>query len=130
VSSGQGVHRICDLDIEKYRCITPDISVREVIITEERIGHIKSRHPGHFEVIAPFLKAAVQEPDYILEDTPNTGLILKAVQANGLRMQMVLRIHTSVDSPGFKNSVISAWKISESRWNNYLRNKKILYKTE
>lgn len=130
MSSGQGVHRICDLDIEKYRCITPDISVREVIITEERIGHIKSRHPGHFEVIAPFLKAAVQEPDYILEDTPNTGLILKAVQANALRMQMVLRIHTSVDSPGFKNSVISAWKISESRWNNYLRNKKILYKTE
>lgn len=79
MSSGQGVHRICDLDIEKYRCITLDISVREVIITEERIGHIKSRHPGHFEVIAPFLKAAVQEPDYILEDTPNTGLILKAV---------------------------------------------------
>lgn len=130
MNSRQGVHRICDLDVEKYRCITPDIPVQEVIITDERIAHIRSHHPGHFEVVAPFLRAAVEKPDYILEDAPNTGLVLKAFQVDGLRIQMVLRIHTSTDSPGFKNSIISAWKISESRWNNYLRNKKILYKTE
>ena len=124
------MNKICDLDIETYRCITPDIPTREVILTTERMEHIKSHHPGHFEQIAPFLKAAVEAPDYILEDAPNTGLILKAVSGNGIRLQMVLRIHTSADSPGFKNSIISAWKISESRWNNYLRNKKILYKSE
>ncbi|MCI8878441.1 MAG: hypothetical protein HFF78_05670 [Oscillospiraceae bacterium] len=124
------MNKICDLDIETYRCITPDIPTREVILTAERMEHIKSHHPGHFEQIAPFLKAAVEAPDYILEDAPNTGLILKAVSENGIRLQMVLRIHTSADSPGFKNSIISAWKISESRWNNYLRNKKILYKSE
>ena len=126
----QGINRICDLNVETYRCIAPDIPEREVVITDERIEHIKNHHPGHFEEIAPFLKAAVEFPDYILEDAPNTGLILKAITANGLRIQMVLRIHTSKDAPGFKNSVISAWKISETRWNNYLRNKKILYKSE
>lgn len=126
----QAVNRICDLDVEKYMCITSDIPEREVIITDERIAHIKDHHPGHFEEIAPYLKAAVEDPDYILEDAPNTGLILKAITVNGLRFQMVLRIHTATDSPGFKNSVISAWKISETRWNNYLRNKKILYKSE
>ena len=130
MSSRQGVHRICDLDIEKYSCITPNIPVREVIITDERIAHIRSHHPGHFEAVAPFLRVALEEPDYILEDAPNTGLILKAFQADGLRVQVVLRLHTAMDSPGFKNSIISAWRISESRWNNYLRNKKILYKTE
>ena len=124
------MNKICDLDIEKYMCVTPDISTREVIITDERIQHIREHHPGHFELIAPFLKEAVEMPDYILEDAPNTGLILKAIAENGLQMQMVPRIHTSTDSPGFKNSVISAWKISQSRWDNYLRNKKILYKSE
>ena len=83
MNSRQGVHRICDLDIEKYSCITPDIPVREVIITDERIAHIRSHHPGHFEAVAPFLRAASEEPDYILEDAPNTGLILKAFQADG-----------------------------------------------
>jgi len=124
------VDKICDLDVKIYQCITPDISTSEVVITEERIQHIKKHHPGHFEVIEPHLKAALEAPDYILKDAPNTGLILKAVMENDLRIQMVLRVHTSADSPGFKNSVISAWKISESRWKNYLRNKKVLYKSE
>lgn len=122
--------KICDLDKEIFACIAPNITTGEVIITDERIQHIKGHHPGHFEVIEPFLKAAIVSPDYILEDTSNTGLILKSVQGAGLRLQMVLRVHTATDPAGFKNSVISAWKVSEARWNNYLRNKKILYKSE
>lgn len=124
------MNKICDLDVEKYKCITVDIPTREVIITDERIEHIKSHHPGHYEAVSPFFREAIESPDYILADTPNTGLILKAVNENGLRLQMVLRIHTSKDRSGFKNSIISAWKISKTRWNNYLRNKKILYKSE
>lgn len=124
------MNKICDLDIEKYRCIAEDITTSEVIITDERIQHIRGHHPGHFEMIEPFLEAAITSPDYILEDAPNTGLILKAVETDGLRMQIVLRVHTASDAPGFKNSIISAWKISGTRWNSYLRNKKILYKSE
>ena len=125
-----GVNKVCDLDVEKYKCVTPDITTREVIITDERIQHIKDHHPGHYEEIAPFLPRAIDAPDYILEDAPRTGLILKQIEEDGLRMQVVLRLHTSSDSPQFKNSIISAWKISESRWRNYLKHKNILYKSE
>lgn len=121
---------ICDLDMELYQCVTPDIAAREVIITDERIQHIKRRHPGHFEEIEPFLRVAIESPDYILEDAIHTGLILKAIEGIDIRMYLVLRIHTSTDSPGFKNSILSAWKISDARWNNYVRNKNILYKRE
>lgn len=124
------MEKICDLDIEKYRCVSPDIRTSEVIITEERVRHIQIHHPGHFEEIGPFLEAAILSPNYILEDAPNTGLVLKWVEENGVRLQLVLRLHTSSDPNGLKNSIISAWKISESRWNNYVRNKKILYKSE
>lgn len=122
--------KICDLNMDIYKCITLDIAAEEVIITDERIRHIRRRHPGHFDEIEPFLSAAIEDPDYILEDAPYTGLILKAIEPTDSRMQLVLRLHTSADSPGFKNSVISAWKISASRWNCYLRNKNILYKKE
>lgn len=128
---GSGVHTVGHIDIETYRCITDDITTDEVIITSERIQHIQERHPGAYEKIKDFLQAALDDPDYILEDkNPNTGLILKAIKENGLRFQMVLRVHTSVDNPGFKNSIISGWDISESRWENYVNNKKILYKRE
>lgn len=118
------------IDKNIYSCITKDITTDEVIITDERITHINECHPKHLEDIKPYLQLTIQQPDYILRDSENTGLILKHIEENGLRMQIVLRIHTSTDNPKFKNSIISAWKISESRWNNYLRNKKVLYKSE
>ena len=39
-------------------------------------------------------------------------------------LQIVLRLCTSGDEHGYKNSVISCWKISERRLQNYLRNKR------
>lgn len=116
------------IDRELFRCIAEDISTDEVVITQERIEHITEHHPGQLQRISPYLHLAVAEPDYILEDrSPNTALILKEVAADGLRMQIVLRLHTAGDAPGFKNSVISAWEISGTRWMSYLRNKKVLY---
>lgn len=124
------VRKICDLDIEKYQSVSPDITTSEVVLTDERIKHIMARHPGDFEEIEPFFAEAITAPDYILKDTGKTGLVLKRVENEGVRFQMILRIHTSDDNPEYKNSVLSAWKISESRWENYIRNKKVLYKSE
>ena len=131
-NGGSDVQTVGRIHLETYRCITDDISTDEVIITSERIEHIKERHPGAFEKVKPFLEAALKTPDYILADdkNPNTGLILKLIEKDGLRIQMVIRVHTSTDAPEFKNSIISAWEISESRWNNYVNNKKVLYKRE
>lgn len=129
-SEAVAVHYIGKLDKDLYRCVTQDITTDEVIITDERIEHIKAHHPGHFEIIAPYLKEAIDMPDHILEDAADTGLILKQIETNGIRFQMVLRLHTSKDMKGFKNSIISAWKIGESRWKNYIKNKKVLYSRE
>lgn len=127
---GIDVHFVTRLDIEKYRCISNDITTDEVIITDERIQHIKEHHPGHFELIEPFLKDVLKTPQYILEDTPNTGLVLKAIKEESLNIKVVLRIHTSNDPNGFKNSIISAWHIRDKEFRRLIRNKKILYKQE
>lgn len=123
------VYTIGKIDLSIYKCVSDDITTDEVVLTEERIKHIRERHPGAFEKVEPYLSEALNAPDYILEDkNPNTGLILKAVEENGLRFQMVLRVHTTHDTAGFKNSILSAWEIGDARWDNYVENKKILYK--
>ncbi len=129
-SEASDVHTIGRLDIEKYKCITGDITTDEVIMTDERVHHVQKRHPGDYEVVAPHLPDAIREPDYILKDADKTGLVLKRVEEGDIRIQVVLRVHTSTDVEGYKNSILSAWCISENRWNNYLRNKIILYKKE
>ncbi len=123
------VHLVGKINRDIYKCITDDIVTDEVIITDERIVHIKERHPNDYKTVVEHMAEVLRNPDYILKDERiNTGLIIKSMQQDNI--QVVLRIHTSKDEAGYKNSIISCWKISERRLQNYLRNKEILYRKE
>lgn len=120
------------IDRRIYRCITEDITTDEVIITDERIQHIKDRHPSDYEEYCRYLKSIVEAPDFIVEThKPHTALILKEiVTADERRFKTILRLKTSMDKPEFKNSIITFMKINEREWSRLLRNKRILYKKE
>ena len=126
------VHTVGKIDKEIYKCITDDIVTDEVILTENQIQHILERHPDAYEKALSVMKETIENPDYIIADDKhkNTGLVIKNIVSEQENLQLVLRICTSEDIPGYKNSVISCWKISDKRLQNYLRNKQILYKKE
>jgi SPP1 gp7 family putative phage head morphogenesis protein len=126
------VHSVGKIDRDIYKCITDDIVTNEVIITDERIGHIKERHPNDYERYCEYLKLIIESPDYIVETKkPNTALILKEIKESEERQfKTVLRLTTSTDNPDFKNSIITFMKIDEKEWRRLLRNKQILYKRE
>ena len=125
------MRKICDLDMKKYRCVTPEIRTGEMIITEERIRHIQERHPLDFERYSGYLKEMIENPDYIIQDErPNTAIVLKQIEDHEERFRLALRIVTPADHPGYKNSVITFLKIREKEWDRLIRNKKILYKAE
>lgn len=117
---------------EIYKCIANDITTDEVIITDERVMHIKERHPNDYERYCTYLKEIVEAPDYIVESNkPNTALILKEIiESEEKHFKTVLRLKTSKDREGFKNSIITFMKINEKEWSRLLRNKQILYKKE
>lgn len=74
------MHPVGKIDRKIYRCITDDIVTDEVVITDERIGHIKERYPNDYERYYEYLKEVVEQPDYIVESNkPNTALILKEI---------------------------------------------------
>ncbi len=119
-----------NIDINIYKCITEDIVTDEVVITNNQLKHIKERHDDAYDNIVANLKYIIEEPDYIIKDKrEHTGLIIKRIEPSD-NFQIVLRICTSKDAKGYKNSIISSWKISEKRLQNYLRNKQILYKKQ
>lgn len=123
------VHSIGKLDRNIYRCITDDIVTDELIITDERIKHIRDRHPNDYERFYSYISEIIQNPDYIIKaNKPDTATILKEIGDNEEKFQLVLRIITSKDNPEFKNSVITFLKINKRTWDKYLRNKDILYK--
>lgn len=112
-----------------YDCITAEHITDEVIITEEQLLHIRERHPEAYEDVKRYVKDILDDPDYIFRDKhPNTGLIIKKIEEeNSL---LVLKVTTADDKKEYKNSIITSWKITEKRLNNYLRNKEIIYKRE
>ena len=125
------IHSLGILDWEIYDCISRDHVTDEVIITEEQIVHIRERHPEAYIDTMHYVRDILDNPDYIFRDKrPNTGLVVKKIQNDGDSSLLVLKIVTSDDKKDYKNSVITSWKITEKRLNNYLRNKDIIYKKE
>ena len=119
------------IDIEIYNCITKDITTDEVIITDERIQHIKEHHPNNYEQYYSYMRSIIENPEYIIEaNKPNTALILKSFSNGNETFKTVLRLITSSDNSKFKNSIITFMKINEKEWNRLLKNKKILSKSE
>lgn len=126
-----GVMKLCDLNVEKYRCVSPDIRTGEVIITEERIRHIQERHPNDFERYSRYISVMLENPQYILADpVPCTAVVLQEFLEGGEHFRLILKLAVSKSEAGRKNSVITFLKISRKKFNKYLRNKVVLYKSE
>ena len=119
------------IDIEKYKCVTPDITTDEVIITDEWISHIQKRHPGDYERFRSYLPQMISDPDYIIQDKrPHTAMVLKEIVENGEKFRLSLRLVTPDDDQAFKNSILTFLKIREKEWDRLIDNKVVLYKKE
>lgn len=126
------VHLVGKINREIYKCITADIATDEVIITDERIEYIiKRRSEGFYEKFGKYFEEILKDPDYIFKDTKeNTALVCKGFIDGGNYVNIVLRLVTSKDLLGYKNSIITAIGENEKRFTQRLRNNTPLYKKE
>ena len=99
-----------------------------MILIDRQVEHIKERHPEDYERYFKYFKEIIENPDYIIRDSkPNTGFLLKEFIEYDKRFQLILRLHTSLDKPNYKNSIITFLKISKKKYNQYIRNKEIIW---
>lgn len=105
------------------------IITEKVIITDERMEHIKEHHPELEYKAIKSIKSVVEDPDYIFEDRKNidTILLVKRFKIINKNCRIVVKLNTSIDIQDKFNSIISFWQISEKKLGQYLRNEKIIY---
>ena len=105
------------------------IVTEEVILTLERIEHVKTKHKNQYYEIEPYLGDIITNPDYILKEREHedTIILLKEVVCNKLKVKMIVRLATS-NIEGRKNSIITFWKIRERDYRKPIQNSEILYK--
>lgn len=125
------MHFVGKIDRSIYSVVAPDIRSDEVIMTDERIAHVKASHPNDFERYSRYISQMVEDPQYILADkVPYTAVIIQEFEEYGEHFRLILKIAMPEDADFKKNSVITFLKISEKKYKKYLRNKDILYKRE
>ncbi len=123
------VQYVGKIDKELFRCVSENITTDEVIITDERVQHIKERHPNDYERFVGYIPAIIEQPDYIIAAIKdNTAVILKEIEDNGEKFKLVLRLKVKTDPVEYKNSVLTFWHIGDTTWRKSLKNKKVLYK--
>ena len=119
------------IEVEIFRVVSDKIRTDEVVITDERIGHIKDHHPNDYEQYSQYISQMVEHPQYILEDKrPNTAVILQEFTEENKRFRLIMKLAVECDDLFKKNTVITFMRINEKTFKKYLRNKKILYKSE
>ena len=126
-----GIHSLGKLNLEIYSCITTDFITDEVIITEEQLSHIREKHTEAYQDTLLYVKDVLDDPDYIFKDKKeNSGIVVKKIINEEEHSLLVIKIITSKDNKDYKNSVITGWKITEKRLNDYIINKNMIYKKE
>lgn len=119
------------IDRAMFAGIAPEIVTDEVILTSERVEHIRQRHPDDYDRYRQYLQEVITAPDYIIRDRrPATAILLKELQliADAPRVCLALRLVTPEDCQDRKNSVITFWKVKKKEYNRLIRNREVLYK--
>lgn len=103
------------------------LNTREVILTDERKGHIKERHPEAFNTFIANYAKCVSTPDLILKDFKNDSTVFMIKQLEDNSLNTIVKLSIGADNTTLKNSVITGYAIGEKRLERLKKKNKILY---
>lgn len=104
------------------------IQTDEIIVTNERISHIKERHPQDFELFKLYGKQSIANPDMVIRDMKNDGTVFMIKKLPETNLNVVVRVVLETDDSTLKNSVMTFYRIRERNLRKLIEKNKLLYK--
>ncbi|MGN0684159.1 MAG: hypothetical protein ACI4JY_10830 [Oscillospiraceae bacterium] len=117
------------IDLDIYKCVAEDIITDEVILTDERMGHIIYRRGQEFyDMFHRLFGTVLSNPDYIFKyDSTNTVIVCKQFVEHEKTVNIVLRLVVEGDNPKYKNSILTAIGENNRLFEQRLRNNTSIY---
>ena len=106
------------------------LQTSEIIITSERITHIKERHPIDYKLFETYGEQCVQDPDYIIRDRKNRNTVFMIKKLPATNLNVVSKLALDADKNGLKNSVMTFYRIRERNLQKLKNKNAILYRKE
>ena len=119
------VHYVGKINKNIYQeVIKAKIITDEVIITDNRIQHIIDRRGQEFyDEYNQYFSEIISNPDYIFKDNAlNTVIVTKSFKQNNTNVNLIVKLVIEGDDNGYKNSIITAIKENNKRFEQRLRN--------
>ena len=108
------------IDIKIYqRAVKSKIITDEVIITNNQIQHIIDRRGQEFyDEYSEYFSEIIANPDYVFKDkAENTAIASKTFMHNNCSVNWVVRLSVEGENENYKNSILTAIKENEKRFN-------------
>ena len=107
-----------------------EILTDEIVITNERLEHIKLRHPQDYKLFVEYGATTVEAPDIIIKDEKNKGTVFMVRHLDNTNLNVVVRLVLSEDNENLKNSVMTFYRLRQKNLMKLERKNKVLYKKE
>lgn len=106
------------------------LKTNEIVITNERIHHIRVRHPNDLPFFEQYGTETVENPDMIIKDCKNEGTVFMVKRLRNTNLNTVVRLALNADEENLKNSVMTFYRIRDKNLIKLEKNNKPLYKKE
>lgn len=106
------------------------IQTDEIIITNERIDHIKQRYPEDYDLFERYGEESVTSPDLVIRNIKNTGTVFMVKKLPETNLNVVVRVVLEIDDSKLKNSVMTFYRIREKNLRKLIEKNGLLYKKE
>lgn len=102
----------------------------EIIVTNERLEHIKTRHPEDYSLFEKYGAKTVESPDLIIKDFKNENTIFMVKSLDDTNLNVVAKLILDTDETDYKNSVMTFYRIRNKNLVKLEKKNKTLYKKE
>ena len=103
------------------------LQTTEVVVTDERIAHIKERHPEDYLLFEQYGRESILSPDILIQDIKNVGTVFAVKKLPDTNLNVVLRLVLDTETPDFKNSVMTFYRIREKNLKKLMEKNPVLY---
>lgn len=124
------LHKLGHLNTQPLENEFGKLKTDEIIITNERIAHIKERHPEDYALFEKYGRSSVENPDIIIKDSGHINTVFMVKHLPDTNLNVIVRLILESDNENYKNSVMTFYRIRNRNLKKLENKNKTLYKNE
>lgn len=118
------------IDIKILEVEYGKIQTDEIVVTNERLTHIKERHPQDYILFEKYGIESVVSPDLIIKDVKHEGTVFMIKQLPETNLNVVVRVVLKTNNSKLKNSVMTFYRIRDKNLKKLIEKNGVIYKKE